>query len=173
MKRIIISLDRVVALIVPLVCVAGFGAGSALAQSPHFINSKTKATLESDGDLAVSFKEAGLGDTETSYSLDATAAVTCTCVNRSGTCPAAANKASFSEDLGADGTFDPKNGTVSATLTITAPECPDSSPPTCGNGQEFRLSQIAYTGVTLFDTTNGIQAALQTEFGPVTFFTCP
>src|SRR6266566_262498 len=63
--------------------------GLASAQNPHFI--KASASLDNAGDLVCSFKEAGLGDTETTYTCQADAAVTCTCVTNSGKCPAAAN----------------------------------------------------------------------------------
>jgi hypothetical protein len=86
----------------------------------------------------------------------------------------AANKTTFSEDVSTGGTFSPKNGTVSATLTITAPECPSSDPPTCGGGQVLELSAISYTNVSLKDDSNEVFADLpSTDFGPVTFFTCP
>jgi hypothetical protein len=169
-KRLMFILVAAVAVCAVMV----FAPGIVLAQNPHFIDSKTKAVIESDGDLAVSFKEAGLGDTATDYVLSATANVTCTCVSKSGQCPQAANKVTFSEDTSTGGTFDPKNGTVSATLTITAPGCPDSSPPTCGNGQRFELSAIGYTDISLEDTTHMVFAGgLPTSLGPVTFFQCP
>jgi hypothetical protein len=173
MKQIVTRGTRIFALFVPLVCVGGFGAGVAFGASPHFIDSKTRCTVQADGDLSCDFKEAGLGDTETDYLLSGTATATCTCVSNSGRCPNAANKQTFSEEVSAGGTFSPKNGTVSATLTITAPECPDSSPPTCGNGQNFELSAISYNDVSLKDDTNEVFAFSGQDFGPVTFFTCP
>lgn len=77
-------------------------------------------------------------------------------------------------DESTEGTFSPKNGTVSATLVITAPECPSSAPPTCGNGQTLELSAIVYTNISLTDTTHSISAGgLPDSVGPGTFFTCP
>jgi len=174
MKRILTHLSKVVLAVAVLVLIVGFGAGVAWAQNAHFIDSKTKCTIEADGDFSCSFKEAGLGDTETDYLLSATATVTCTCVTNSGKCPPAANKQTFTEEAGAKGTFDPKNGTVTATLTITAPECPSGAPPTCGNGQSFELSAISYAGISLIDDTNDVTAGgVPASAGPVTFFTCP
>jgi Tfp pilus assembly protein PilX len=148
-------------------------AALAWAASPHFIDSKTRAALQSDGDLEVSFKEAGLGDAETNYLLRADASTTCTCVTRSGQCPNAANKVTFEATVAATGTFSPKNGTVSATLVASAPDCPSSAPPTCGGGQVLELSAIKYTGISLQDTTNGVSAAgLPSELS-ATFFQCP
>ena len=174
MKRIPAQWRKVVLAIAAVAFTVGFGAGVAWAQNPHFIDSKTRAVLQSDGDLAVSFKEAGLGDTATDYLLHALASVTCTCVTKSGNCPNAANKVTFTSDESTEGTFSPKNGTVSATLVITAPECPSSAPPTCGGGQTLDLSAIAYTNISLTDTTHSVTAgALPASVGPVTFFNCP
>src|SRR6266481_4887742 len=129
----------------------------AFAQSAHF--TKATETLQTDGDLALKFKEAGLGNAlTTSYLASANASVTCTCVTKSGNCPNAGNKVTSSSDVSAAGTFDVKNGAVSATLVISAPSCPSGAPPTCGGGQRLILSAFSYTDITLTDTTNNISA---------------
>jgi hypothetical protein len=144
----------------------------AFAQSAHFI--KATETLQTDGDLTLKFKEAGLGNSlTTSYLASANASVTCTCVTKSGSCPNAANKVTSSSDVSTGGTFDVKNGTVSATLVLSAPSCPSGAPPTCGGGQRLVLSAFSYTDIALTDTTNNISADVPTSQGPVTFFTCP
>lgn len=119
------------------------------------------------------FKEAGLGDTATTYVFSALAHTTCVCVTKSGKCPPAANKTSSTTEVTATGTFDPKNGTVSATLVILVPGCQASSPPTCGNGQHLELSEVIYTDISLTDTTHNVSASgLPIGFSK-TFFTCP
>jgi hypothetical protein len=173
MKRIRTTQSTIVLAVAALVFTVGFGAEVAWADSPHFIDSKTKCAIETDGDLSCSFKEAGLGDAETTYELGATAAATCTCVTNSGSCPNAANKVTSSSELSATGTFSPKNGTVSATLTLSAPECPSSDPPTCGRGQTLELSAITYTDISLEDVTNGVAAGGLPATASATFFTCP
>jgi hypothetical protein len=145
--------------------------GLASAQNAHFI--KASANIDSAGDLVCSFKEAGLGDTETTYTCHADAAVTCTCTTHSGKCPNAANKITGNSSVSQQGTFDPHNGTVSATLTAAAPACPVSAQPTCGGGQTLTLSAVTYTNIVLEDVTHivfasGLPTQLQT-----TFFTCP
>ncbi len=145
----------------------------ALAGNPHFIDSKTKIMLQKDGDLVVSFKEAGLGSAETTYQFSATVNALWTCVSKSGQCPQAANKVTTSEAVTTIGTFSPKNGTVMATLVISVPEPPSSAPPTCGGGQSLELSEISYTNIVLLDVTNSVYANLPDHLGPVTFFTCP
>jgi hypothetical protein len=165
---------RPVLVVAALVCTVGLWAGIASAQNPHFIDSKTRCAIEPDADFSCSFKESGLGDTETTYTFEGTANIECTCVTNSGQCPQAANKESLSQDTSTDATFDPKNGTVSATMTLTAPECPASDPPTCGRGQSFEVSSISYTGISLTDTTHGVTASTVPETaGPVEFFSCP
>jgi hypothetical protein len=172
MKRNLVHQSQVVLAVTALVFTVGLGAELAWAQNAHFIDSKTTLTVEQDGDLVVRFKEAGLGDAETTYLFSADATITCTCVTNSGRCPSAANKQTFAEEV--SGTFSPKNGTVSATLTITAPECPSGAPPTCGGGQRFELSAISYTDISLTDTTNNVTAGgIPSDQGPLTFFTCP
>lgn len=149
-----------------------FAAGSAWAQNPHFI--KVTAALQ-NGNLAVKFKEAGLGSNQNiNYQATTTAEVTCVCVNNSGNCPAAANKKTFTSEVSASGTFPSgKNGTVSATLFITPPACGPSDPPTCGGGQELRLSQVTYTQIKISDLTNGITVFATPSALSKTFFTCP
>lgn len=150
-----------------------FTAGIVWADSPHF--TKVTATLQNDGDVDVKFKEVGLGNSlNIDYLATADTEVTCTCVTRSGKCPSAANKTTFEAQASASGTFPSgKNGSVSATLTIPAPECPASQPPTCGGGQELRLSAISYKNIKIKDTTNFVEATATPSSFSTTFFTCP
>jgi hypothetical protein len=175
MKRILVHQRQVVLAVAALGFTVGVGAGVALAQNAHFIDSKTNLTVESDGDLVVRFKESGVGDNlNIDYLFSADATIACTCVTNSGRCPSAANKQTFAEEVSTASTFSPKNGSVSATMTITAPECPSGAPPTCGGGQRFELSAISYTNISLTDTTNNITAGgIPPDQGPLTFFTCP
>jgi hypothetical protein len=150
------------------------GAGIVWATNPHFIF--VRASLQQDGDLNVSFKEAGLGTNQNiDYLAEADATVTCNCVTHSGKCPSASNKVTFTVAVDQPATFSSgKNGQVNQTITVEVPECPPSDPPTCGNGQELRLSAITWENIQLTDLT--------TPVGPVpaepsslsaTFFTCP
>jgi hypothetical protein len=150
-------------------------AGIVWAVSPHFINSQTKAVIAQNGDLVVSWKEAGLGDNVSiDYEASANASATCTCVNNSGRCPNAANKVTVGGPVSATGTFtSDKNGSINGSLEVSPPPCPPSDPPTCGNGQKLVLSAVTYTDIALTDLTNGIAATgLPTSLSK-TFFTCP
>lgn len=159
-----------------IVTLAALGtAGIVWAVSPHFINSQTKAVIVQNGDLVVSWKEAGLGDNVSiDYEASATASATCTCVNNGGKCPKAANKVTVGGPVSATGAFtSDKNGNITASLEVSPPPCPSSAPPTCGGGQDLVLSAVTYTDIALTDLTNGIPATgLPTSLSK-TFFTCP
>jgi hypothetical protein len=146
---------------------------AVFAASPHFVDSKTTAAIQLNGGLVVQFKESGLGDAATSYILSATAAVTCNCVNKGGNCPEAANKMTFNKQVSATGTFSPKNGTVDATLILSAPPCPISASPTCGTGQHFEMSKVAWTSINLLDITNAVKAKNLPSGVSTTLFVCP
>jgi hypothetical protein len=171
MDRIIARWSKVMLALTALVC----PAGNVWADSPHFINSQTTATLAQNGDLVVSWKEAGLGDNVLiNYEASADANATCTCLSRSGNCPAAANKVTVSGPVSAMGAFNSgKNGTISKSLDVSPPPCPSSAPPTCGRGQTLVLSAVTYTNITLEDVTNGISASGLPSSLAKTFFTCP
>src|SRR5215813_331272 len=108
MSRIRIRKGTIVLALAALACTAGI----VWAVSIHFIDSQTTATIIQNGDLVVSWKEAGLGDNVLiTYDASADASATCTCVSHSGKCPAAANKVTVGGPVSASGTFPSgKNG---------------------------------------------------------------
>src|SRR5437867_1359383 len=113
--------------ILALAALASF-PGIVWAESPHFIKSQTQATIVQNGDLVVKWKEAGLADNVLiNYEASADGSATCTCVTKSGKCPAAANKVTASGPVSATGAFDSdKNGTISSSLEVSPPPCPPS-----------------------------------------------
>ncbi|MDF2265433.1 hypothetical protein P2Q00_08260 [Streptomyces coacervatus] len=113
-------------------------AGPAYAGSPHFINNATSATRSGDT-LTVNGKEAGLGD---EAQIHVVLSATGLCINGGGHHPHAVNKASFN----AAGDFPVQNGKADFTLSVTAVFQPSCSPP----------MTVAFTDVSLMDTTNGI-----------------
>jgi len=141
----------------PLV-LAGFvlAAPAALAQNAHLISAS--ASLNSDGSLTASFKEAGLGANQNiDYALTAQGTATWVCVNKGGGNPSATNKTTVNGPVSATGTFNSgKNGNVTASLTVQPPP----SDITCPKGQNLQLASASYTGVTLADTTNGPSVSL-------------
>jgi hypothetical protein len=74
-------------------------------ETTHFVGRCT-ATLEANGDLTVTWKEAGLGDNQLiDYLASADGTATYVCVNNGGECPNAANKITVSGPVSAKGTF--------------------------------------------------------------------
>ena len=125
---------------------AAFAAPTALAGSPHFINSAFSIS-RSDDTLTVSGKEAGLGDES---QINVVLSATALCINNGGNHPKAVNKASVS----AAGTFPVQNGKADFTLSVTASFQPECSPP----------MTVEFTDVTITDTTNNISTSLPGTF---------
>jgi hypothetical protein len=152
-----------------------FGPGVAWAQSPHFVGTP-QASFSADFDLAVAFKEAGLGNNQTiTYNVNATATGACACVTNSGNCPAAANKFPPTNVTGT-GTFTSgKNGSISQTIDTDPPTCQQLSPATCPRGQTNTLASITYSNITITDTTTpvGPVDASPGTLSATDIFTCP
>jgi hypothetical protein len=152
---------RRILLVLTAVCVTGaLAVPVALAVSPHFI--RASATLNADGTLSVSFKEAGLGTNQLiTYVASADATGTYVCVNRGGGNPSAANKTTVSGPVSETGQFSSgKNGQVTASLTIEPP----ASTLTCPPGQSHQLASVSYTNVAISDSTNDVTEPIPGTF---------
>jgi|SRR5262245_9755622 len=127
--------------------------GLAWAASPHFVG-KVTASL-TDTDVAVCFKEAGLGNNQNiSYAASANATATYVCVNNGGNCPNAANKRTVSGPVIAQGTFNSgQNGSISQCLTLSPPGPGNFS---CPGGQTLTLNAVSYTNLAITDTTTPV-----------------
>ena len=125
-------------------------AQQAFADSPHFI--RASGSVNNDGSLTVSFKEAGLGTNQNiNYTLTANGTATYVCVNKGGGNPSASNKTAVAGPVTASGTFNSgKNGQVTASLTAQPPFRNIGCPP----GQSQQLASAAYTDIVVTDTTN-------------------
>jgi hypothetical protein len=147
---------RVFIFIVALVATMAVGMPAAHADSPHFI--RASGSLNADGSLTASFKEAGLGTNQNiDYTLSADATATYVCVNRGGANPSAQNKTTVAGPVSASGTFSSgKNGQVTASLTVLPPPSDIS----CPRGQSLELASVTYTNVVVTDTTNGVSIDL-------------
>jgi hypothetical protein len=148
-----------------------FTAGIGWAANPHFVG-KVTATLNADGSLTVSWKEAGLGDNQNiDYEASADATATFNCVNNGGQCPNAANKTTVSGPVSATGTFNSgKNGQISGSLTIDPPDAGGFS---CPSGQTLTLSEVSYSDITITDLTNGITEFAMPSSVSAEPFVCP
>jgi hypothetical protein len=98
-------------------------AGSALAQAPKF--HATDSAVNNDGALVASWDERGLGNDNVDYTLTADAEAVFACINRGGNHPEAANKETINAEVSANGSFEPKNGRIQASLTAGPPSAGD------------------------------------------------
>jgi hypothetical protein len=119
-----------------LTVVAGLAAlavPAAWATSPHFIYANvTNVTTNS---IDVSFKEAGLGNSLNSVTIQVNG--TAECINPGSKHPKAANK----ESVSASGVFKVSNGQATGSLTLTASLSPPCTPP----------MEICWTDLTVTD----------------------
>lgn len=147
-------------------------ASAAVAANPHFVG-KVKASISPEGDVTVSWKEAGLGDNQNiDYLVGAEATATYHCVNGGGQCPNAANKQTVEGPVGATGTFaSGQNGQITASLTF-GPPLPDP-PDFCPSGQTATLTEVSYSGIFVSDLTNGISASAVPSSISAVLFVCP
>jgi hypothetical protein len=136
-----------------LAATAMFTAG-ATAANPHFINAN--ADIDNDGNLVVSWKEAGLGDNQLiDYTASADSAGFYACINRGNNHPQASNKEAFQGPVSGSGTFaSGKNGQITASLTVEPPP----STLDCPGNQRLVLACVSYTNITLADTTTPVTA---------------
>lgn len=135
----------------------------AFAANPHFINVSASGP-NAEGQLFVSFKEAGLGNNLTiAYRADAQASATYQCFNRGGKNPSAGNKTTVLENVSATGSFNSgKNGSITAQLTI---EPPGPGTFACPPGQRLvGPTEVSYTDVSITDTTNNITESIPGTF---------
>jgi hypothetical protein len=148
--------------------IIGSTAVSAFADSPHFTTAS--ATLLNNGDLKVSFKEAGLGTNQLiTYVASADATATYACRNGGGNFPADPKKQTVSGPVSATGDFSSgKNGSVSASLTLSPP----ASTLNCPGGQREVLGTVSYSNVVITDTTNDVSKPISGPFSK-TFVVIP
>ena len=133
---------------------------ATFAASPHFISASAS---DPGGNLTVTFKEAGLGDTVLiSYEASANGTAVYACINGGNKHPKAANKETVSGPVSALGMFSSdKNGTVSASLLIR-PLSQGSF--TCPSGQTLVLAFVSYTNAGIADATNNVSQGIPGRF---------
>jgi hypothetical protein len=137
-----------------MIALSSFMATTVRADSPHFNKGPTAVYDSTTGDLCVSFKESGLGNSPITYTITAgTEQFTFQCFTKKGNEPQGApNGVSFSNDSNQN-TITPHNGTISSSLCLT----PQQDGADCqGNGLVLKLTAATYTDVTFCDSTNNI-----------------
>jgi len=124
-------------------------SGSAAAPQFH----STDSAINDAAALVVTWDERGLGNDNVNYRLTASATAVYACINRGGNHPQATNKETTNSEVSANGSFEPKNGRIVASLSAGPPSAGDFS---CPSGQALVLAQVSYTNIVLTDTTNGV-----------------
>lgn len=122
------------------------GAGIATAIHPHFTRASA-AGPSATGDLAVSFKLAGLGDNQTlTITASVQASAVYACRNHGGNFPSDPKKTESTGVVTASGEFTSgKNGQITGGLTVRPPAATLSCPP----GQKVVLVSVTYSGVRI------------------------
>jgi hypothetical protein len=138
------------------------------AQSAQFHTKQTRVTsfvtnVNSDdfGDVTVSFKASGLGNTtglaNVVLSVDPTSDASFRCRNSGGNCPEAANKSQL-QDTQVEGQFPIRNGSVTGSITFPSPEAADF----CPGGQQEVLVGVTYVNITITLPDFGISQSFGT-----------
>ncbi|MFN2496575.1 MAG: hypothetical protein ABR608_11810 [Pseudonocardiaceae bacterium] len=143
---------RLVLVLAAFLSAMALAAGVAFAASPHFIRASA-AGPDNTGDLAVTFKIAGLGDTVTTTvtaSADATAVYACR--NNGGNFPSDPKKTEVTGPVSASGEFTSgRNGQITGSLTLSPPPTTLNCPP----GQRQVLVSVSYTNVKVSEPAAG------------------
>src|SRR5215217_6947767 len=111
---------RVAASAVLAVAVLGLGITQAVAAGAPKFHS-VDSSVSSGGALVVSFDERGLGNENVDYTLSAQADATYACINKGGKNPSATNKRTVSGEVTDSGSFEVRNGRVTASLSAGPP----------------------------------------------------
>ena len=155
---------RITMLTIGVVALSSMMAPTLRADSPHFIKGPTISFDSANGDLCVTFKEAGLGSTPVTYTLTAgTETFTFQCFTKSSNEPQGdPNSVSFS-NVSTVTTITPHNGQISATICLV----PQQGTASCqGKGLVLKLLAASYTNdVTFCDSTNNICTTFEGSFG--------
>jgi hypothetical protein len=158
-------------LLTTLVALTFVSAISLMASTSgaHFFSAS--GSVLDNGDLAISFDEAGLGNENVNYTVTANAQAFYGCINGGGNHPQATNKEAVNATVSQDFSREPKNGRVSSSITLDVPPPPATF--SCPSGQVAVLASVSYTGTTLTDTTNGVSITQSDMTGTFsrTFFT--
>jgi hypothetical protein len=147
MRRLLVVLGAVLA-------VVALFASTASASNPHFLRASARGP-DASGQLTVTFKIAGLGDTvDTTVTASADATAVYACRNHGGNFPSDPKKTEVSGPVSASGNFTSgKNGSINGSLTLSPPATTLSCP---GNQQRVLVS-VTYTNVSLFQADAGTE----------------
>jgi hypothetical protein len=128
----------------------------AAAQNPHFVRGPTLSENTRDFSLTVNFKAAGLGNEATDVFLTSSGgSAELQCVNKGGNDPEP-KQFDFGPLQGETVTITPRNGQITASSTLEAPDTP-SAREICPNPNwSVRIESITYEDVELHVQQDGV-----------------
>ena len=134
------SLERAKRAAVAAAAVLAFTAFSGDARAAFNVKDFSCGTTP----FSVNVDVKGLGTTDVCVTSTATVDLSCACVNHSGSCPQAANKATTPTTFKSSATVEPKNGRVHTTvnLPIAVNDQSCTAPEGCGSGQTVKLIEF-------------------------------
>jgi hypothetical protein len=147
--------NRILALFAAVIAALLMVVTPAGAAAPKFHSAS--GSVSGSGALVVSFDERGLGNENIDYVLTADATATYACINGGGKHPQAANKETFNADVSGGGSFEAKNGRVTASLSAGPISAGAFS---CPRGQRLVLASVSYSNIVLTDTTNNVSTSV-------------
>lgn len=135
----------------------------SLAWAPSPKLEWVKAELQPDKTLKVTWREVNLPrGAYVNYRVSSTAPATYACANSSGNCVGATQYVSSGGAYAILTIQASKNGVVEGTAILEPPDAPSTF--TCSGGQTMILSEAAYGGITVWDTTNLISQVASTAY---------
>jgi hypothetical protein len=116
--------------------------------SPHYLS--FSASINNAGALVCTFKEAGLGNGQTTEqeTCSATAQATYACLNGGGNHPKAANKETITAPVSGTVQTPINNGQTSGSITTGPPSAGGFS---CPSGQTLVLASVTYSNIQIQD----------------------
>src|SRR5207247_4210117 len=113
-----IHMRRVSMVLILVLALMGLTTQAALASTSgaHFFSAT--ASVNDGGALVVSWDEAGLGNENINYTLNADSTAVYACINNGGNHPKASNKESANGSVSTGASFQARNGRVKGSLTI-------------------------------------------------------
>jgi hypothetical protein len=130
-----------------------FVVGAAQATTPEFSGKVTSSIEPSTGHVKVCFKETGLPNKATTYTVKGKVTASYACRNRGGNCPPGQDT-TINKTVAVSETYRPdKHGTVTACITLKVPKA-DPSP--CPDEMALVLESVSWVGIVVTDVTNTI-----------------
>ncbi len=135
------------------VCGALFGAAQPAQATAQFSGKVTSSIDQNSGTVKVCFKETGLPNKPTTYTVKGTVTAAYACRNRGGNCPPGQDT-TIKQTVAVSATYTPdKTGTVSACIHLKVPK-PSSNP--CPDEMALVLKSVSWYGLSITDVTNAV-----------------